>query len=115
VITRVRGAERQATSTGTLLRDNAVVVVENFVDGYGYADVRVGGERIRGWVILFGFVVAYINTSVRTVFANMTGKHGPRIVRETLTDNKGVLWEFLEEAFGRCALNVKVKGVRRKG
>lgn len=58
MVTGVGGTEGEAAATRALLGDDAVVVVEDFVDGYGYAEIGVGGEGVDVGVELFGFVVA---------------------------------------------------------
>ena len=57
VLARVGGAKREFAGVGPFGADDAVVVVEDFVDGDGDGEVRVRGE---GAVLGFqGAVVAY--------------------------------------------------------
>lgn len=58
VVSRVGGTEGEAAFRGTSSVYNAVVVVEDFIDGYGNTQ---GGGRYEGsgvCVELFGFVIA---------------------------------------------------------
>lgn len=86
VVTRVRGAEREATSAGTPLRNDAVVVVECLVDGYGDADVGVGREGVGGSVVLLRFVVTYCK-GISTVWMRLCSR-----VRGETDQLQGCLW-----------------------
>ena len=54
----VRGAEGEFTLVRALCVDDAVVVVEDFVDGDGYGEVWVAVVGICCWGVLEGCVVA---------------------------------------------------------
>ena len=58
VLAAVGGAEGEAAARGAALRDDAVVVVEGFVDADEDTDVRIRGERVDCGVVLGGLVVA---------------------------------------------------------
>lgn len=58
VVSRVSSTESEAAFRGTLSVDDAVVVIEDFIDSYSYTK---GGGRLEGSDIgieLFGFVVS---------------------------------------------------------
>ena len=59
VVAGVGGAEGEFAGVGAFGVDDAVVVVEDFVDGYEDAEVRVGGEGIGLGVGVEGRVVAW--------------------------------------------------------
>lgn len=59
VISRVGGAEGEATFRRTSCIDHAVIVIEDFINCYGYAERGVGLEGGDVGVELFGFVVSW--------------------------------------------------------
>ena len=59
VVAGVGGAEGEFAGVGTFGVDDAVVVVEDFVDGYEDAEVGVGGEGVGLGMGLEGGVVAW--------------------------------------------------------
>ena len=58
MVAAVGGAEGELAAGRAFGVDDAVVVVENFVDGGPDAEVGRGGEGVAGGVEFFGFVVA---------------------------------------------------------
>lgn len=60
VFSRVGGAESEFAGSSSLGADDAVVVVEDLIDGYLNFDVGIDRERLCVGVELFGFVVACI-------------------------------------------------------
>ena len=59
VLTAVGCAEGESALGLAALRDDTVVVVKRFLDGYVYGDVLLGEERLCGVVPGFGMVVAW--------------------------------------------------------
>ena len=64
VVAGVGGAEGEFAGVRAFGVDDAVVVVEDFVDGYEDAEVGVGGEGIGLGIGLEGGVVAWEEASV---------------------------------------------------
>ena len=105
VFTGIRCAESKFAGVRAFGVDDTVVVVEDFVDGYGDGKVRICGKDV---VLGFeGAVVAYnsINQSERIL--NTAGE-------VMLTDNQSVLGELFVEAFWICrgGVQVEVEGLR---
>ena len=80
--------------------DHTMVVVEDFVDGYGDGKVRIRSEDV---VLGFeGAVVAYVSIEKSERIVNSAGE-------VTLTDDQSVLGELFVEAFGVCRGGVQVE------
>ena len=85
--------------------DDTVVVVEDFVDGYGDGKVRIRGEDV---VLGFeGAVVAYSSIDKSERILNSAGE-------VMLTDDESVLGELFVETFWVCrgGVQVEVEGLR---
>lgn len=58
VVSRVSSTESEAAFRGTPSVDDAVVVIEDFIDGYGYTKGRGRLEGSDIGIELFGFIVS---------------------------------------------------------
>ena len=105
VFTGIRCAESEFTGVRTLGVDDTVIVVEDFVHGYGDGKVRIRGKDV---VLGFeGAVVACISIDQSEKILNSAGE-------VMLTDDESVLGELFVEAFWICrgGVQVEVEGLR---